>query len=152
VEDGFAFLKVGPALTFAMREALLGLSAIDAQISGRANNLLAAALVETMRKNDKYWKEYYPKDEPGHLLFSLSDRVRYYWDTQEITGVVERLFASLQGKDIAPGLISQYIPRIGGPHVAVTFDQLANPRALVMAAVDAELERYEHACFPSGEK
>ncbi len=35
VDDGFAILKVGPGLTFALREALYGLDAIAAELTAR---------------------------------------------------------------------------------------------------------------------
>ncbi len=35
VQDGFAILKVGPGLTFALREALYGLDQIAAVLDGR---------------------------------------------------------------------------------------------------------------------
>ena len=41
VRDGFAILKVGPALTFAMREVLEALSLIEAEL-GRAGTMFAA--------------------------------------------------------------------------------------------------------------
>ena len=151
VEDGFAFLKVGPALTFALREALMGLSGIDAQINGRERSALADALLKVLTANDTYWKGYYAKDDTVSMLFSLSDRVRYYWDTLEIQEEVEKLFVSLRGRELEPGLISQYLPRIAGPHMAAALAPSTDPRALAMAAVDAELERYERACFPAEE-
>ena len=146
VEDRFIFLKVGPALTFALREALIGLSYIEALVSGDGQNRIELALLRIMKSNDKYWKDYYPKDEKPLLLYSLSDRVRYYWDTPEMRLEIERLFSVLQNYDLMPGLISQYLPRFGGPHNIAILPRSITPRELALAAVDAELARYEIAC------
>ena len=42
VQDGFAILKVGPGLTFALREALYGLDHIAAALEGRPGARRAA--------------------------------------------------------------------------------------------------------------
>jgi D-tagatose-bisphosphate aldolase class II non-catalytic subunit len=150
VEDGFAFLKVGPALSFALREALIGLSHIEAELLGRpGTNSLAAALRLAMR-DDRHWKGYYPEGDELALLYSLSDRARYYWDSPSLSAEVSRLFSSLEGRAIPPGLLSQYLPRLGGPHAAAALGGRSGPRDLAMLSVDAELARYEAACFPGG--
>ena len=51
VEDGFLILKVGPALTFALREALLALDRIDAELYPDAPSGYRAALEKTMAEN-----------------------------------------------------------------------------------------------------
>ncbi len=156
VEDGFAFLKVGPALSFALREALFGLSAIDAELRGSSGAPLAHALREAMLADDAHWKDYYPRGDGVALLYSLSDRARYYWDGPGLAAEVERLFGSLGGTAIPAGLLSQFLPRLGGPHAALAargpsgLSVQFGPRELAMGAVDAELARYEAACFPSG--
>jgi D-tagatose-1,6-bisphosphate aldolase subunit GatZ/KbaZ len=150
VKDGFIFLKVGPALTFAFREALLGLSHIERQLTAGKRDRIEEAILATMRARDKYWKDYYSHDDRIDLLFSLSDRVRYYWDNPELHSEVENLFSSLNGKELSPGLISQYLPRFAGPQNTVALERPINPRTLVMKAIDAELSRYETACFPNG--
>ena len=43
VEDGFAILKVGPGLTFALREALYGLDAIATELEGAPAGRIARA-------------------------------------------------------------------------------------------------------------
>jgi D-tagatose-bisphosphate aldolase class II non-catalytic subunit len=152
VEDGFAFLKVGPALSFALREALLGLSRIESELSGRGGECALAATLRRAMRDDKYWKGYFAEDDSIALLYSLSDRVRYYWDRPEVASEVERLFGSLSGVHLAPGLLSQFLPRLGGPHKAIGLGKKAGSRDLAIMAVDAELARYEAACFPGDRK
>ena len=51
VEDGVAILKVGPGLTFAMREALFGLAYIDMELSGSSGK---PDLIVTVEKAMEY--------------------------------------------------------------------------------------------------
>ncbi|ADK80227.1 class II D-tagatose-bisphosphate aldolase, non-catalytic subunit [Sediminispirochaeta smaragdinae] len=147
--DGFAFLKVGPALTFAYREALVGLAYIEQRLHGRSKNRILESLSLIMRRNDKYWRDYYAKGDDTELIFSLSDRVRYYWDDPVLVQEVEQLFQSIDIHErVTPGLVSQYLPRFSGPHTTSMFlSGLHDPREFVMYAIDAELSRYEQACF-----
>jgi Predicted tagatose 6-phosphate kinase len=149
VEDGFAFLKVGPALSFALREALVGFGEIEAELDGLpGRNRLLAALLGSMREDDSDWKGYYAPGDALALAYSLSDRVRYYWNRPQVSAEISRLFSSLEGRSVPPGLLSQCLPRLGGAQVAVRESLRLSPRELAMDAVDAELARYEAACFP----
>lgn len=152
VEDGFAILKVGPALSFALREALFGLSAIEAELLGRAGPGLPEVLRAAMLADDSSWRDYYPAGGGAALLYSLSDRARYYLDGSGPAAEVERMFAALGDIKIPIGLLSQFLPRLGGPHAALAAGAAAAPRELAMAAVSAELARYEAACFPGGRR
>jgi len=150
VEDGFAFLKVGPALTFALREALFGLAAIEAELGrGPRRPRLPELLGDAMREDDSHWRGYCRSGDPMELSYSLSDRSRYYWERPAVAAEVERLLAALEGEDLPPGLVSQHLPRLGGAQGALALGRRASPRELVMASVDAELARYEAACFPA---
>jgi D-tagatose-1,6-bisphosphate aldolase subunit GatZ/KbaZ len=149
VEDGFRFLKVGPALSFALREALVGLGEIEAELDGaRGRNRALSAILEAMRGDDSDWKGYYDPGDSLELAYSLSDRARYYWGRPEVAAEIDRLFAALEGRSAPPGLVSQYLPRLDGPQCAIRAAASLRPREIVMDAVDAELARYEAACFP----
>lgn len=149
VEDGVAILKVGPALTFALREALFGLCFIARELgAGRDAADLVDTLMRVMVASPAHWKGYYPEDQslPLTLAYGYSDRVRYYWDRPEVTAAVQSLFAGLRGREIPPQMLSQHLPRMGGVHEAARFR--GDPESLVIAAVDDELRRYENACDP----
>ena len=79
VRDGFAILKVGPALTFAMREALFSLMRIEEEIvSAEKRSCLPELLEDVMLARPEYWDKHYHGDlEQQRLLrrFSYSDRV-----------------------------------------------------------------------------
>ena len=114
VEDGFAILKVGPALTFALREALDSLSAIEYDLipAPRQSNLLKI-IDEAMLAHPDSWRPYYAGDSAQQALlrrFSYSDRVRYYWHYPEISAAVKQLVANLDAVKIPESVLSLYLP------------------------------------------
>ncbi len=63
VRTGFAILKVGPELTFALREALYGLDMIATEPTGDARSNLRQAMEEAMLADPRHWQPYYQGDE-----------------------------------------------------------------------------------------
>ena len=67
VEDHFAILKVGPWLTFAFREAVFALSAIERDLlAGRKSLRLSRVrevLDQAMLRKPAYWRSYYHGNE-----------------------------------------------------------------------------------------
>jgi D-tagatose-bisphosphate aldolase class II non-catalytic subunit len=148
VRDGFAILKVGPWLTFALREALYGLDCISRVLDpDTTDSSLPAAMEALMLKEPDNWRKYYQGDADELRLqrhFSFSDRIRYYWPRPDAQAAVDRLFAKLGNKLIPEPLISQYLGRL---YVEVVNGSLAaRPRELVLGAVLQVLRRYDHAC------
>jgi D-tagatose-1,6-bisphosphate aldolase subunit GatZ/KbaZ len=97
VRDHFAILKVGPGLTYALREALWALDAIEREwIEDDAQHArLREVALARMREQPGHWRRYYHGE--GHALavdlqYSLSDRIRYYWPDPAIEQARERLF------------------------------------------------------------
>ena len=114
VEDGFAILKVGPALTFALREALDSLAAIeDLLIPAAQRSNLLRVIDETMLAHPESWRPYYAGDEAQQALlrrFSYSDRVRYYWHYPEIATAVKALTDNLDALEVPESVLSLYLP------------------------------------------
>ena len=117
VEDGVAVLKVGPALTFALREGLLALSLIERELLGNVPGATLSQLIDkldaAMLSNPTHWKNYYHGSESEIALarrYSLSDRCRYYWNVPEVRQAVETLMENLSAAPIPLTLISQYLP------------------------------------------
>jgi len=111
VEDHFAILKVGPALTFALREALFALAAIEKETLG--SSPLLDVLERAMLSDDSHWRKYYPGTERQQALarrFSYSDRVRYYWAQPEVDAAVQTLLQRLQQNPPPLMLLSQFLP------------------------------------------
>ena len=115
VEDGVAILKVGPALTYALREGLFSLSSIEKELikneSKRANFI--ETLEKTMLKYPKDWEKYYNGTELEKELsrkYSFSDRSRYYMAQNEIDSSISKLFENINSIDIPLGMVKQYLP------------------------------------------
>ena len=142
VDDGFAILKVGPGLTFALREALYGLDAIAAELDGDSRSL-QTAMEALMLAQPQHWSSHYPGGPGEQRLqrhFSYSDRIRYYWPEPRAQAAVEALMARFNGRVIPQTLISQYLARL---YLKVVSDGLAAaPRDLCLAAIDAALDPY----------
>jgi len=117
VEDGIAVLKVGPALTFALREALFALNHIENELLKGRNGIelsnFIEVLDETMVNKPENWiKHYHGNDEKLRLSrkYSFSDRSRYYLPLPEVQQALDRLMRNLKTVDIPLSLISQYMP------------------------------------------
>ncbi|QQA44281.1 D-tagatose-bisphosphate aldolase, class II, non-catalytic subunit [Pelagovum pacificum] len=148
VDGGFAILKVGPGLTFALREALYGLDAIAGHLSEDYRpGTLPDAMETLMLSVPDHWLAYYHGGLTELRLqrhFSYSDRIRYYWTRPEATAAVEALMAALEGVEIPETLISQYLPRLYDDVAADRLDARARP--LLRASVKVALAGYAAAC------
>jgi D-tagatose-1,6-bisphosphate aldolase subunit GatZ/KbaZ len=117
VKDHFAILKVGPWLTFAFREAVLALGAIEHELleTRRCYQLsqVREVLEAAMLRNPAHWRAYYhgaDEDVRRDLIYGYSDRCRYYWNQREVQKEIDRLFQNLAMGPIPPTLVSQYLP------------------------------------------
>jgi D-tagatose-1,6-bisphosphate aldolase subunit GatZ/KbaZ len=148
VEDHFAILKVGPAVTFAMRETLWALADIATELDLPAGEGLKAVVLEQMRANPRYWKSYYtdPAQQGLDLQYSLSDRVRYYWSVPEVQHACAILLQQLASFELPLTLLSQYLPR---QYAAIREGRLAHDaRAILLDGVAQVLRQYAQACRP----
>lgn len=149
VNDHFAILKVGPELTFALREALFALSHIeDALIDTEQCSHLRTVVDADMQQHPKNWQRFYQVEQSLQQLyrrFSFSDRIRYYWGKQGNQNAVEKLLCNLQKQPIPLPLLSQYMPL---QYLAVRNKTLENnPKALVIHHIMQVTSRYADACF-----
>jgi D-tagatose-1,6-bisphosphate aldolase subunit GatZ/KbaZ len=148
VKDHFAILKVGPGLTFAMREALWALDAIDQELTpDHQQARLRDTVLERMRDQPKYWQKYYHavgKPLTVDLQYSLSDRVRYYWPDPVIEAARVRLFENLSANLPPISLLSQHLPH--ALHAVREGAATRDPLSLAVAHVSAVLDDYHHAC------
>lgn len=117
VEDHFAILKVGPWLTFAFREAVFALGAIErellAQRRGVRLSQVREALEAAMLQNPVYWRSYYHGDEDEirmARIYSYSDRCRYYWGDPKVQQELAQLRANVDASPAPATLLSQYLP------------------------------------------
>lgn len=146
VGDGFAILKVGPGLTFALREALYGLDLIASELDGGPSEL-KRTMDAIMLEDRSSWEKYYPGSSEEQRIqrhFSYSDRIRYYWNQPRAVQAVENLMNRLGGVRIPETLISQYL----GSLVAMVRSGQVEPNAeaIKLAYVQATLREYASAC------
>lgn len=113
VGQGFSILKVGPWLTYALREALYGLDAIADTLDGHApQNRLMLTMEQAMQDEPKHWAPYYSGSDAAlwrQRHFSLSDRIRYYWGTDTAQRAVRDLLQRLGERPIPAPLSGQYL-------------------------------------------
>ncbi len=115
VEDHFAILKVGPSLTYAMREAFFAMESIERELfADEERSHLREVLEATMIAHPEHWTSYYSGEERDLRFaraFSYSDRCRYYWPRPELRESLAKLMGNLTGRSIPPTLLSQFLPR-----------------------------------------
>lgn len=151
VLDHFAILKVGPWLTFAFREAVFGLAAIEKELlsakMGVTLSCLPEVLETVMLDHPVHWKNYYQGDENALRIarkYSYSDRARYYWPQPAVAAALQKLLNNLTTYSAPVSLLSQYLPREAK---AVRAGELANePGQLIRHRILEELEHYAYAC------
>ncbi|MGN6444094.1 D-tagatose-bisphosphate aldolase, class II, non-catalytic subunit [Amnibacterium sp.] len=147
VRDHWAVLKVGPGLTFALREGLFALAAIEDQlIAPAARSDLLDVIERVMRGDPRRWERYYegtPDEQRIARRFSYSDRMRYFLPDPRIEEAVDRLLTNLGAAGIAEPLLSQYLP---AQYARVRRGSLPNePRALLLDRVRDALRPYAAA-------
>lgn len=151
VADHFAILKVGPALTFAFREAIFALALIEETwLGGKPGVELSRvreALEAAMLDNPTYWRKYYRGDEQAQAFarqYSFSDRSRYYWPVPQVQAALAQLLANLDQAPIPLTLLSQYLPIQYGRVRHGLLDNSA--RALILDKITLVLDEYRYAC------
>jgi D-tagatose-1,6-bisphosphate aldolase subunit GatZ/KbaZ len=150
VEDGVAILKVGPGLTFALREALHNIEMIEKEMlkeSGKLSNF-SKVIEKVMNDNPDNWIKHYHGSEFEKKIqrkYSFSDRVRYYLNEPEVEKSIEKLFENIETiKDEIPlGVISQYIPNT---YMKIRKKELSrDPKSWVIDSVKEALDPYVKA-------
>ena len=153
VTDHWAILKVGPGLTFALREALFALARVEDELVPEASRSHLIDVIDArMVADPKYWEGYYEGNADEQRIarrFSYSDRLRYYWPDAEIAAAESRLYENLSSAAIPLPLISQFLPeqyaRVRGGELA------SDPRSLVIDKIRDCLRPYASACFPESD-
>jgi D-tagatose-1,6-bisphosphate aldolase subunit GatZ/KbaZ len=152
VRDHFAILKVGPAATFALREAYWALSDIEDELIGHeAGSRLKDVLMAAMHADPRHWSRHYRDGARQRLLlqFSFSDRIRYYWPAAAVQAATATLCANLDRVGIPPTLLSQYLPH---QYQALREGRIeSSVEDLLIEAVGTALRPYIAACANTGE-
>lgn len=143
----FAILKVGPALTFAYRQAVYALDAIDGWMNPDASGPRLPVVMESlMADNPGYWQKHYAGDDRAlfeQRHFSYADRVRYYWAQDTARQAVDGLMARLDGPAPLRPLLEQYVaPDILDRALTLRSDRIGWARAVLLAQIQAALAPY----------
>ena len=137
------FLKVGPELTFRFREAIFSLAEIEDRLCPEMRSGVVAVLDAAMDRAPAHWKGYYdgsPADVAVLRHFSLSDRIRYYWQEPDVRTALDGLFDNLSRARIPSGLVTQFFGEF-------EFGEFpGDPRELCAAHVRRSVARYYEAC------
>ncbi|MEE2949772.1 MAG: class II D-tagatose-bisphosphate aldolase, non-catalytic subunit [Pseudomonadota bacterium] len=147
VRDGFSILKVGPELTFVLREALYGLDLIASDlVDGYGDRPLKRTMEAVMQASPDHWRRHYGRSEAETAMlrhYSLSDRIRYYWSAPQAEEAVGRLTQALSGRRLPLPLLWQHMP--GAAHFA---DTPIDPEDILIWRVTRSLETYHAATRP----
>lgn len=148
VEDGIAIIKVGPALTFALREALFSLSYMEKELitdQEQRSNFIEI-MDREMQTNSHSWLKYYQGTDLQISLdrkYSFSDRCRYYLASPSVDKAISKLFNNLNRMEIPLGMLHQYMPL---QYIKVRDQKLPlEARGLAKDAVVSLVEDYNYA-------
>ena len=148
VEDGVGILKVGPALTFALREGIFALAFAEKELyrsHPEKQSYVMEVLDACMQENPVYYQRHYQGTAEEIALkrrYSFSDRCRYYLPQPAVSAALERLLGNFEG-GVPLNLLSQFMPI---QYKKVRNGLLSNaPRALVMDWVSEAVDDYLYA-------
>ncbi|MBP1805820.1 class II D-tagatose-bisphosphate aldolase non-catalytic subunit [Rubellimicrobium aerolatum] len=140
---GFAFQKVGPALTFAWREAVYGLDAL-ARLAGWDAGDLPGTMERLMLADPRHWQKHldpWAADLRLQRHTSYADRIRYYWPQPEAQAALSRLRAAFEGRTLPdPFLLQAFAPATLDR--AEGLSDLPRAQALIQASVQEALAPY----------
>ena len=140
-ELGFAFQKIGPALTFAWREAVYALDWL-AEAAGWGPAILRPAMERLMTADPGHWQgHYHGPDLELQRHFGLADRIRYYWPRPEAQAALAALRDRLAGRRLPVPLLWQAFP----PEVLDRAEGLPGDRITALAA--ARVQAALAPCF-----
>lgn len=138
-ELGFAFQKVGPALTFAYRQALYALD-MAMGISGE-NVGLVNTMERLMQSEPEYWQGHYASGNRIARHVGLADRIRYYWPHPQAQNAVLALRQRLAEVALPDPLLWQ----VFSPQVLERAEGLEGTQAqrLIDAQIEIALDPYD---------
>ena len=142
-ELGFAFQKVGPALTFAWREAVYALDALGRIAGWRVGEGVPEAMERLMLADPSRWERHL---DPGADLrvqrhAGYADRIRYYWPHPEARAALAALEAAV-GDLPEPLLLQGFPSEVLDLAEGLSCEGLLRPAALRQAKVQAALAPY----------
>lgn len=149
VEDGVGILKVGPGMTYAMREALFSLAYMEEMMlhgTDVETSHFIDVLEEAMLEEPKNWSKHYHGNDAELWFkrkFSFSDRSRYYMPNPKVAAAKDKMIANLRKEGINLAVLSQFMPI---QYTKVREGVLENdPEALIKDRICNTIEEYTFA-------
>lgn len=149
VEDGVGILKVGPGLTYGMREGLFALAYMEEMIchgTDRKTSDFINVLESVMMEEPKNWNRHYHGNDQELWFkrkFSFSDRSRYYMPNAKVEAAKELLIHNLRETGIPLSVLSQFMPI---QYTKVREGIIENdPEALIRDRIDNTIDEYCYA-------
>ncbi len=146
VEDGVGILKVGPGLTYAMREGLFSLAYMEEMIlhgKEEEKSHFIDVLEEAMLAEPKNWSKHYHGDENELWFkrkFSFSDRSRYYMPVPSVKEAKDKMINNLRKYGISLAVLSQFMPI---QYTKVRCGELENdPEELIKDRIKNTIDEY----------
>ena len=147
VSDGIAILKVGPALTYGMREAVFALNMMEKELVPVHEQAYVIETLEYVMTNaPANWQKHYHGNLKELALarkYSFSDRARYYMGDALVETAIEKLFTNLRTYPVPLNMLHQYMP--------LQFEKVRagkltrDPKALVLDGILQFILDYEYA-------
>lgn len=149
VEDGVGILKVGPGMTYAMREALFSLAYMEEMMfhgTDVETSHFIDVLEKAMLEEPKNWSKHYHGNDAELWFkrkFSFSDRSRYYMPNPKVAAAKDKMIANLRKEGINLAVLSQFMPI---QYTKVRQGVLENdPEALIKDRICNTIEEYTFA-------
>jgi D-tagatose-1,6-bisphosphate aldolase subunit GatZ/KbaZ len=147
VRDHFTLLKIGPCLTFALREALFALAHIENELPGLAHpSDLMPVMERLMLAHPEHWDTHcHGTAQERYYLrrYGLRDRIRYYWPRTEARRACAQLMANLH-RPIPHPLLLQFLPDLAGAIIDGALPP--TPEAILQARIQSAIHPYVDAC------
>lgn len=141
----FSVLKVGPALTFAYRQALYALDHLCGLLDKEGPGLMRQMELIMLDRPGHWQKHYVGSAEELRLQrhFGYADRIQYYWPEPQAQQAVAALFALLDSaRPPTPVLEQCFAPEVIAQAGIVQTKGENWARALVLAQIQQALRSY----------
>jgi D-tagatose-1,6-bisphosphate aldolase subunit GatZ/KbaZ len=140
----FSVMKVGPALTFAYRQAIYALAAVRSWRDDAPN--VPDVMAALMQDDPSSWAGHYHGDEATQKLmchFGYADRIRYYWNRPEAQQAVAQLETQINDTSPVTPVLEQYFScEVISRAIALQAQGLSISKSLIHAQIELALSPY----------
>ena len=145
VNNNFKFLKVGPELTYLYSRSLLLMQKIEKHFIEKNKSNFNENLIQEMLKNNKYWINFYEKNNYNQFLNSKYDRSRYYLGTKKVKNSIGKLRLNINNLNLTK-LIKKFTHTSSNTILKLKKNKLNNFEILNFIFISRSLAKYYRAC------